>query len=97
MRQQRFGSRILPLLYLIPLEADQSYGHRTFCDNLLQGQEFLIQALRYSLSSHGGNPLGIFLNPSMSSEYAISSDLYPKFRKASETPYDRTASAILPI
>src|SRR5919109_1394536 len=50
----------------------------------------------YSLS-HGGKPLGIFLNPSMSSEYATRSDAYPKFRKANDTPYDLTASAMLPI
>ena len=42
-------------------------------------------------------PSGIFLNPSRSSEYAISSDLYPKFSNASLTPYALTASPKLPM
>ncbi len=37
-------------------------------------------------SRESGNPSGIFLNPSRSSEYAINSDLYPKFSSASFTP-----------
>ena len=47
--------------------------------------------------SESGNPAGIFLNPSKSSEYAINSDLYPIFSKASFTPYALTASPKLPI
>ena len=42
-------------------------------------------------------PSGIFLNPSRSSEYAINSDLYPKFSSASLTPYALTASPKLPM
>ena len=42
-------------------------------------------------------PSGTFLNPSRSSEYAINSDLYPKFSNANFTPYALTASPKLPI
>ena len=37
-------------------------------------------------SNESGSPSGIFLNPSRSSEYAINSDLYPKFSNANFTP-----------
>ena len=44
-----------------------------------------------------GKPSGILRKPSKSSEYAINSDLYPKFSRASFTPYALTASPRLPM
>ena len=49
------------------------------------------------LFNHSGRPVGTFLRPSISSEYAISFDLYPKFLKEMATPYARTASPRLPM
>jgi|GEM_PF-4371782 len=47
--------------------------------------------------NESGSPSGTFLNPSKSSEYAINSDLYPKFSNANLTPYALTASPKLPM
>ena len=44
-----------------------------------------------------GKPSGIFLSPSRSSEYAMSSDLKPRFSNASLTQNALTASPRLPI